>query len=226
VGAHIRLRRSLHAIAGALLLVAAIGPTGVGAAQASRTAVCHYDKAQGTYVPITVSGNSSHLPKGDYLPDAGFGSTTIYAIAYTNVDGVAGYSAANCDVVISAFIEYDGSAGPTNGDRIVFGRQPTAFDAPYGFTAISGGPFTGGPGGCDTAGIDVLISGGGSVSYISHTDRDELYANLTGISLQERDWMAGTDDDLLGPSIAHRADPSDNRFTDVDLFLEGICEPA
>ena len=57
---------------------------------------------------------------------------TILAIAYTNVDLIDGYDAAQGDVLIARLVDTDDN-GLDQGDRLEMGRYPTSFSEPYAF---------------------------------------------------------------------------------------------
>ncbi len=117
------------ALAGLLLPIVA---GGAAAAPMPKVGVCHRDKL------ISISGNAvaGHLAHGDHVVDTALKGKTVYALAYTNVNGVAGYQPEGCDVFISALVEASGNNVPGSGDEVLFGKFPTAFSAPYGFVAI------------------------------------------------------------------------------------------
>jgi len=114
---------------------------GAGTAVAAGTLkiqVCHLDRTLGTYQLLTVASKSAHpkLPKGDFLADTRLDGKTVYGLAYTDSDGVDGYSA--CDGLISALVEDSADSAPSAGDLVILGAFPTAFAAPYSAVAFPG----------------------------------------------------------------------------------------
>jgi hypothetical protein len=105
------------------------------AAASPKTTVCHYDREAGGFKPISVA-SSLKPKKPDYVADTALTGRAVYAIAYTNVNGVAGYQPEACDVFISALVEASGNTVPDAGDEVLYGMSPTAFSAPYGFVAF------------------------------------------------------------------------------------------
>jgi hypothetical protein len=119
-------------VAGSLLFA---GAGTVLAAKQPKVTVCHYDKTLDIYVALSVAEASKHLAHGDTLADGRLAGKTVYALAYTNADGIAGYSACG-DNLIGAIVEASGDGVPSAGDKVLFGQFPTAFSAPYGFTSF------------------------------------------------------------------------------------------
>lgn len=107
------------------------------AAKQGKTTVCHFDAFTGTTSPIKVSNASAHLGHGDRVYDATLDGATIYANAWTELDGIPGYS--GCDQRIQTLVEASGDATPGAGDAVRYGKYPTSLTAPYGFTSF---PFT------------------------------------------------------------------------------------
>jgi hypothetical protein len=121
----------------ALLGVAMLSTGPVVAAKQGKTTVCHLDATTGIISPISVSTASSHIPHGDRLYDATLSGATIYTNAWTELDGIPGYS--GCDQRIQTLVEASGDSAPNAGDAVLYGKYPTALTAPYGFSAF---PFT------------------------------------------------------------------------------------
>jgi hypothetical protein len=145
------MTRPLALLAAALLLLAASAPAAL--ATADKVAVCHYDTDTGTWVLIQVSDNGSavdkHLAHGDAYPGdpvpnmPGYhfdgacvpvaDSPLVFAVAWTNVDGIPGYDPSDGDVLIAEIVDTDGSGTLSAGDSVVMGQYPTSFSAPYNF---------------------------------------------------------------------------------------------
>jgi hypothetical protein len=163
-----------------------------------------------------------------YGRDTALDGKTIYAIAYTNADGAAGYSAAGCDVFTLALIENSGDTSAGAGDLVLYGRRPTAFDAPYDFVALSLPP----------ADVTALLCYAGTVKSFSESPPFFAWYDLPGadpVNLEElnvtidttvlflQDWREPVGSDTQSSDSipeAQRVDPADNAFLDVKLFTE------
>ena len=112
-----------------------LGAGSAFAAKQAKVSVCHYDRTLDAYVVLNVAEPSKHLAHGDSLADGRLAGMTVYALAFTNLDGIAGYAACG-DNLIGAIVENSGDSVPSTGDKVLFGRFPTAFGSPWGFTAF------------------------------------------------------------------------------------------
>jgi hypothetical protein len=212
------------------LLIGATVST-VSAAGQPKVTVCQYNETLGTFSQAEV-GPGGKPNKSQYFPDTALNGKTIYAVAYTNADGIPGYSAAGCDVFLSALVENSGDSTAGAGDLILFGRRPTKFQPAYGFASFAVTSVNVASGGtCDQ--IQVLApfapSGTGAASWFTHTSSEQATSNLGGASIFEIDWIGQpeTNKDTLGTAVSsqilqHRWDPADNAFLDVDVS----CPPA
>lgn len=123
--------------------------------------VCHLDRTLGTYQIITVATKSAHpkLPKGDYLADTRLAGKLAFAVAWTETDGVAGFS--GCDNLISALIDDNADLAPSAGDKVLLGTYPTSFTAPFGFTAFAAAEVSvASVEGCGTGGVGIIDGSG------------------------------------------------------------------
>jgi hypothetical protein len=130
-------RRVLGAVVtAALASTLLIGVGTVAATQPPRVTVCHLGTT-GTISPITLSarGAAAHIAAGDYYADLTLAGKTVYGKAWTNVDGIPGYSV--CDTLIGAFYEASGDGHLGAGDVVVVGSYPAAFEPPYDFGDVS-----------------------------------------------------------------------------------------
>ncbi|HJP88809.1 MAG TPA: hypothetical protein VJ850_07250 [Candidatus Limnocylindrales bacterium] len=109
-----------------------IGVGAVAAAPPSKATVCHLGTT-GTISPITIPAKAAaaHVAAGDYAADLTLVGKTVYAKAWTNIDGIAGYSI--CDKLIGAYYESSGDSHLSAGDTLIVGSYPTAFEPPYNF---------------------------------------------------------------------------------------------
>ena len=109
-----------------------VGVGAVAAAQPAKATVCHLGTT-GTILPITipVKAAAAHIAAGDYAADTTLVGKTVYAKAWTNIDGIAGYSI--CDKLIGAYYESSGDSQLSAGDTLVVRSYPTSFDPPYNF---------------------------------------------------------------------------------------------
>jgi len=134
-----RLRASLSIAASAALAGTILfGAGSAFAGQTTKVAVCHFDKTANAWVEISVStkGGAVHLAKGDFLASAALNGKAPYAMAWTEMDGVAGFSACG-DMLIAAVVENSGDTAMGAGDAVIYGKYPNAFAAPYGFAAFT-----------------------------------------------------------------------------------------
>lgn len=155
------LRRLASASAAALVAGTFLfGASVTLAASATKFTVCHHDRTLGTWSPIVVSttGSTAHLSKGDYLADLRLVGKTVYLLAWTETDGLAGFSV--CDQLNGAVYENSGDSEIGAGDAIVLGKVPTAFDAPYGFVGM----------GATSATVDSIRFCGGGAAGVNTTD--------------------------------------------------------
>ena len=130
-------RRLLLSIAAALVLLP--GPAGVMAAQ-ERVEVCHVT-GDGTHVLIEIADPAydAHVAHGDARPgDPVPGipayrfdamcvprlTDRIFAVAYTDVDGVDGFDPVAGDVLIAMVMDRNGNDVVDPGDQVVMGRYP------------------------------------------------------------------------------------------------------
>ena len=129
-------RRVLGAVVTAALASTLLIGVGTAAATQPRVTVCHLGTT-GTISPITLSarGAAAHIAAGDYYADLTLAGKTVYAKAWTNVDGIPGYSV--CDTLIGAFYEASGDGHLGAGDVVVVGSFPAAFEPPYDFGDVS-----------------------------------------------------------------------------------------
>ncbi len=207
-------RRSALAVALAALLL----PIVAGAAAAApmpKVGVCHRDMV------ISVSGDAvaGHLGHGDHVADTALKGRTIYALAYTNVNGVAGYQPEGCDVFISALVEASGNNVPGSGDEVLFGNFPTAFSAPYGFAAIPETSRVALEATCDRATFntaDDLFA-----SWRSSSEDEVQAVWIDGFAELIRDDTRGNLEDSIfasHPSVFEgRPGPTDDAFLELDI---------
>ena len=156
-----RLALLLGSTLTASLLLVSVGTTVTAGAGTVKIDVCHLDRTAGTYQLITVASKSAHpkLPKGDYLAGERLAGETIYAVAWTETDGVTGFS--GCENLIAALVENSDDTAPSAGDKGILGKYPTAFIAPFGFTSFVAGEFTvANVEGCSSAGLGVTDTSG------------------------------------------------------------------
>lgn len=132
-------RRARFTILAVVLSLGASLLLGVGtvlAAKQPKVSVCHYDRTLDTWVMLSVAEPSKHLAHGDTLADGRLVGKTVHALAYSDIDGVAGYAACG-DILIAALVEASGDGVPSAGDKVLLGRYPTAFDAPFASAAFA-----------------------------------------------------------------------------------------
>jgi hypothetical protein len=142
---------------GATLLVSA--GTAIAAKQ-PKVSVCHYDRTADAFVVLNVAEPSKHLAHGDTVADGRLAGKTVHALAYTDVDGIAGYAACG-DNLIAALVEHSGDGVPSAGDKVLFGRVPTAFTAPFGFAAFpTAEAVVASVDGCDATSVVVSLGAG------------------------------------------------------------------
>lgn len=162
VARSLRRRGRLAALATVVALGAALllsAGTAIAAKQ-PKVSVCHYDRTLETFVVLNVAEPSKHLAHGDTLADGRLAGKTVHALAYTDVDGLAGYAACG-DNLIAAQVEHNGDGVPSAGDKVLFGRVPTAFVAPYGFAAFpTAEAVVASVHGCDAVSVFVSLGSG------------------------------------------------------------------
>ena len=164
------------------------------------------------------------LPCGGVALDTALTGKTIYAIAYTNVDGVNGYSAAGCDVFHAALVEDSGDTTAGAGDLILMGRRPTSFDAPYNFVAVGGTSADVDSVNCHFSDLFAVRAplGTGVVFWEATSVSESVNSNISEGGLAEYDYYGSTPDDWVmdaGGFIVTRNDQTDNPFLDVDIFV-------
>jgi hypothetical protein len=197
-----------------------VGVGAVAAAPPAKATVCHLGTT-GTISPITipVKAAAAHIAAGDYAADTTLVGKTVYAKAWTNIDGIAGYSI--CDKLIGAYYESSGDSQLSAGDTVVVRSYPTAFEAPYNFgsAAVTGtivGVIT-----CTWA--DSLVDlGDGAVAYVSAVAVDEAFAYSTAaadvVILQD-----GFDDRIVDQIFVYagvsliRGNAINSPFLDVEM---------
>ncbi len=208
-------RRRVFAVALAVLLLPVVA--GSVAAAAHKMTVCHFDKGAGTFKPISVA-SSLKPKKPDYVVDTALTGKTVYAIAYANVNGVAGYQPAGCDVFSSALVEASGNSVPDAGDEVLYGMSPTTFNAPYGFVAFPTTSRVALEATCDRATFDT--AGDFFVRWRSLTSFEDLVvATETFVAIIRDDFTGDLEDSIFisSPSVFEgRAQPTDDGFLDVD----------
>ena len=211
----VRTRGAVAVVLTALLLPIVAGSA--AAAPAAKQTVCHFDKAAGIFKPISVA--SSLKPKRpDYLADTALTGKTVYAIAYTDVNGVAGYQPERCDVFISALVEASGDSLPNAGDEVLYGMSPTAFSSPYGFAALPSTSRVALEAACDRATFDT--SGDFFVRWRSLADFEDLVvATETFVAIIRDDITGNLEDSIFvsSPSVFEgRSQPTDDAFLEVE----------
>ena len=155
---------------GATLLVSA--GTAIAAKQ-PKVSVCHYDRTADAFVVLNVAEPSKHLAHGDTLAEGRLAGKTVHALAYTDVDGAAGYAACG-DNLIAALVEHSGDGVPSAGDKVLLGRYPTAFVAPFGFTSFAGTDATvASVSDCSGTGVGVSLGAGLEAAW--HTSAGGIF---------------------------------------------------
>lgn len=172
---------------------------------------------------VSYAANGGTLTTPDpcgYAHDTALTGRTLYAIAYTNVNGVDGYQADGCDVFISALAEDNGNSTPDAGDEILFGRYPTAWDAPWGFASFAGTSAGTSRVDCEPYRIDVAGDpyGTGGASWDTLGDAwESAGSNITEGGFHFYDYNTADADDFRNGD--QRSSPGDDAFLDVDLFV-------
>lgn len=170
-----------------------------------------------------------------YARDIALDGKTIYALAYTNVDGVDGYSATGCDVLIAALVENSGDSSAGAGDLVLYGRHPTEFDAPYSFVAFSRTSSEATSVLCHSQEVLSLAPVGSAEPFArwwgtsAYPALDELTVNVDGTELLLQDWFEPPDPNEVGPDRIDgnaRSDLADNAFLNIDLFTVGAATTA
>ena len=86
-------------------------PSGAGASDAAQLNATNGKKKGSTTASVALSG-------------AGAVSERVFVIAYSNLDGTAGYDA-GADVLISKLVDGNGNGTPDAGDLVIMGSYPT-----------------------------------------------------------------------------------------------------
>lgn len=128
-------------------------------ANAGKIDICHYDQDLDRYFSksIPASAWGDHQAHGDGMvgdpvpaphpagyvfdencqPVEAGPVETIYAVAYIDViDDGGGYDP-DTDRLIAKLVEASGDGQPGNGDKVITGVHPTAFDAPWGIQSFN-----------------------------------------------------------------------------------------
>lgn len=216
---------------GATLL---IGASTAIAAKQPKVSVCHYDRTLDAFVVLNVAEPSKHLSHGDTLADGRLAGKTVHALAYTDVDGSAGYAACG-DNLIAALVEHNGDGVPSAGDKVLFGRTPTAFVAPFGFAAFpSAEALVASVSGCGPTGVGVSLGAGLDAAWSTAPGNGDLF--LLGDLVGDPNFDAGLllQDNVGGGSAGNftdrlyvwgaqsvKPDEGDNPWLEVDV--SGIC---
>ena len=227
-----RRLRAILALTGTAVLAGTfmLGASAALAAPAEKVAVCHLDRTAGTFTIINVATKAGvvRLAKGDYLADTTLAGKSVYAAAWTETDGAAGYS--GCDTLIAAVVEDSGDGAMSAGDLLVYGKYPTAFDAPYAFASFAEVPKAIlGITACESPGVAVDLGGGAVAMFSSNINTQYFYefadeggTMLVGIrDVVQWDHTAGGYNDFIVVSAAtfEAADgsPEGDAFIDVSL---------
>jgi hypothetical protein len=175
---------------------------------------------QNECVSYAANGGTLTPDPCEYDHDTALTGRTLYAIAYTNVNGIDGYQPDDCDVFISALAENNGNSAPDAGDEILFGRHPTAWDAPWGFASFAGTSVGTSSVRCEFGGIDAAANpyGFGGAYWDKLTDAwEQAGSNIDGGGFSFDDYNTADANDFFNGD--QRSSPGDDPFLDVDLFV-------
>lgn len=133
-------------------VVALVLPFVVAAGPKEKVEICHHDADAGSWKLLRVSANAAakgharheydgvpggpvegmdgHVHGDDCTPEAPV--EQLWAVAYTDLDGIDGYSAAGDQLIVKVVDDGDGEPGA--GDTISWGLVPTRPVPPYDFT--------------------------------------------------------------------------------------------
>ena len=86
----------------------------------------------GTYVDTNGSTSVAGCPAGTTTLSEGSTSASdcsalVFAVAYSNLDGIAGYNPAGADVLISQLVDFNGDDVPSVGDMVFTNQYPLDF---------------------------------------------------------------------------------------------------
>ena len=198
-----------------------IGVGTVVASPPTRVTVCHVGTT-GTISPITIPARAAaaHVAAGDYYADLTLAGKTVYAKAWTNVDGIPGYSV--CDTLIGAYYEASGDGQLSAGDVMVIGSYPAAFEPPYDFGDVSIARTIVGVRTCSATDATVAVGELALSEIFAYTAGQAfLYVDGTARLVFTEDGFAGGVADIISvypENVAlERTDTIDQPFVDVAM---------
>lgn len=176
------------------------------------------------------------IDDGCEIPD----DETIFAIAYTNVDGVPGFDGSNGDVLIAKVVDADGSGAISEDDEVITNQYPLD-PVPTGFgsfgvnshvvTRVSTVLST------PTIQLVTVETAGGRMTFLNFPGVSEVYQERDPGGTQTVQLGDGVDPNQNEMEVVENAGPSqpntpvsqilqpgtpDETFVDVDIDLAGL----